>query len=254
MQVLFVDCLPRRQNSSDDSPQYRLHPHDLQQLPLSCPNLQQLDLRGRIHGDLCGTELKPLLQLAGSLTSLSLGCDTYDVSDDALGIICQLTRLECLMVGSAIGVSDVGLLSLSKLRQLRELQICHLTTDMTAVSEALAPKSTDGRREIKLLAKVGHAFIELGRWSGNNRQQQQHDCRCKHGCCAMQTMGCACVKHGSADLPFRAVQRTTCAASTHCPAVEHLCFSPACIFLRTVLSCTRCCCCWCVLAAQEQGA
>jgi hypothetical protein len=160
-----------------DFPQYRLQAHDMQQLLLSCPNLQQLDLRGRIHGNLNSWELQPLLRLAGSLTSLSLGggesdrgpAVAYGVCDGALGIICQLSCLESLTVDFAWKVTDVGLLSLCKLRQLRELQVLQLTEDAAAVSEALVPRmSRDGWREIKLSAKVGHTVTMAGSEIGHN--------------------------------------------------------------------------------------
>jgi hypothetical protein len=168
MQVLLLDCLL---NGGHPSPQYGLQAHDLQQLPLSCPKLQRLDLRGRIHGDSDGRELQPLLQLAGSLTSLSLGgsalshgpAGSYVICDDALSIICQLSRLVSLTAEAAWHVTDVGLLSLCKLRQLRGLKLCQLTDDEELVSAALAPKtSRDGRREIQLFAKVRHAVTKRG--------------------------------------------------------------------------------------------
>lgn len=162
VQVLLLDCLPISRGTSDDFPQYRLQAHDLQQLPRSCPSLQQLDLRGRIHGEVSGRELQPLLQLAGTLTSLSLGGGEFDrgltcswvVRDDGLSVVCQLSRLESLTVVNASDVSDVGLLSLCKLKQLRELRVLQLPADEEAVSEALAPRTRAGEREIKLSTKV----------------------------------------------------------------------------------------------------
>ncbi|WIA33048.1 hypothetical protein OEZ86_006205 [Tetradesmus obliquus] len=161
LQVLLLDCLPLSRGTADDFPQYRMQAHDLQQLPRSCPSLQQLDLRGRIHGEVSGRELQPLLQLAGTLTSLSLGGGEFDrgltcswvVRDDALSVVCQLTRLESLTVVNASDVSDVGLLSLCKLKQLRELRVLQLPADEEAVSEVLAPRTRAGEREIKLSTK-----------------------------------------------------------------------------------------------------
>jgi hypothetical protein len=165
-QVLWLDCIPISRGTSDDFPQYRLRAHDLQQLPLSCPSLQQLDLRGRIHGGVTGKDLQPLLQLAGTLTSLSLGGGEFDlhrggwaVSDSALSAICQLSRLESLTAVEAREVTDVGLLCLCKLRQLRELRVLQLPWSTEAVSEALAPMGRTEDREIKLSTKVGFSAL-----------------------------------------------------------------------------------------------
>jgi hypothetical protein len=159
LQVLLLDCLPEYSATDHDYPQYRMQAHDMQQLPLSCPRLQQLDLRGRIHGEVTGTDLQPLLQLAGTLTSLSLGGGEYNsrnphdawvVDDGVLTVVGQLSRLASLTVDNAEGVTDVGLLSLCKLKQLQQLKVMQLTLEEGAVSDAVA----QGRRVLKLVTKV----------------------------------------------------------------------------------------------------
>lgn len=89
---------------------------DMGRLVACCPNLESLRIPGTVQRDV---DFSPLLQLP-RLTELSLAGDAID-DDVAQGVLRRLTQLRQLEVVCSNGLTDVGMLALTSLRQLTYL-------------------------------------------------------------------------------------------------------------------------------------
>ncbi|KAF6259703.1 hypothetical protein COO60DRAFT_1460004 [Scenedesmus sp. NREL 46B-D3] len=136
-------------------------PGDIGRLAACCPNLEVLCIPGAVQS---GLDMRPLLQLTG-LTQLALAGAA--VTDDlAAAVLRRLKRLQILDVAFAEGLTDVGLLALTSLRQLTSLQISdcgimaqelhyfHADVDLTA-----AQSRTSQRHPLDVWQQLLHLCI-----------------------------------------------------------------------------------------------
>jgi hypothetical protein len=91
---------------------------DVARLVGCCPGLERLWIAGLVQR---GLDMSPLLQLT-ALTDLCIGGEVV-TEDVASSVLSQLTRLRCLSVYSAQGLTDSGLLALTGLTQLTQLVV-----------------------------------------------------------------------------------------------------------------------------------
>jgi hypothetical protein len=103
-----------------------------------CPNLEQLKIIGVWGSDV---DAATLLQLPASCIELEVGGPRF--TDAAAAVVAQLTHLKKLtLCNTAAGLTDVGLLELTSLRELSALALYHCKA-LAGFSEAVVPNKPD---------------------------------------------------------------------------------------------------------------
>lgn len=178
-------CLPRllelRTNNlccgADDAPIWG--GDAMRGLAAALPALRELHIERSLQLSADGTELQPLVALAGSLTRLHLDAQ-QQLRDQHMQSLAELRRLSCLVVlGVGSHITDRGIVALSALAGLTLLQLVGVTSADVS-TEVLPCRHRDDRGlfgdhlHLKTTVKVRSTLCACSRSPGTTAGGPQH--------------------------------------------------------------------------------